>query len=81
MGSTDFPNSLSLTIRLHHPSLLAALLDYILCPYRAVDDMFSLVVQYLHIRVKGSIEERRLLVRLYFSRSVLYVLFVWFGPF
>ena len=39
-ASTDFPNSLSLslsrTICLYHPLLLAGLLDYILCLYRAV---------------------------------------------
>ena len=33
----DFPDSLSLTIQL---SLQAGLLDYILCPYKAVVDKF-----------------------------------------
>ena len=31
---------LSLTIRLYHPSFTTGLLDYILCPYRAVVDRF-----------------------------------------
>ena len=37
---TDFPDSLSLAIRLYHPSLPAGLLDYNLCPDRAVVDKF-----------------------------------------
>ena len=55
--STDFSDSLSLslslslsfTIYLYHPSLPASLLDYILCPYRAVVDKSLLFVQHLYM--------------------------------
>ena len=60
--SLSLPLSLSLSIRLYRPSLPAGLLDYILCSYRAVVK-FLLVVQYLHVRVKGSIGERHWCVR------------------
>ena len=63
---------------LSHPSLPAGLLDYIICPYRSVADKFQLVVQHLHVRVKGSIGERYIWVRPYFSTGVLHVLFVLF---
>ena len=56
--------TLSLAIHLYHPSFLTDPLDYILCPYRAVIDRFQLVIQHLHIRVKGPIEERHLWVLL-----------------
>ena len=57
-SSTVFPDSLSLsvTIRPYHPSLLAGLLDYILCLYRAVVGEFLLVGQHCHIHVKVSIK-------------------------
>ena len=66
--------SLSLSILLYHPSLPTGLLDYILCPNRAVVDRFQLVVKLLHVRVKGSIGERCLWVRSYFSSNVPHVL-------
>ena len=50
--------TLSLAIRLYHSSLLVGLPDDILCPYRAVVDKFLLFCQHLHVRVKGSIDER-----------------------
>ena len=46
VASTDFPDSLS-------PLLLADLVDYILFPYRILVDKFKLVIQHLHVRVKG----------------------------
>ena len=49
--------SFSLAIPLYPPSISAGLLNYILCPYRAVVDKFQLVVLHLRIRVKGSINE------------------------
>ena len=70
-ASTDFPDSLSLSlslyiyiyiyiaILLYLPSLPAGFQDYVPCPYEAVVDKFWLVVQLLHICVKGSIEEHR----------------------
>ena len=67
-ASTDFPDPLSSFVSIVHP---AALLDYILCSHRAVVDKFLLVVQYLLVHVKGSIGERRLWVRLYFSSSCM----------
>ena len=53
----DFPDFLSLshTICLYYPSLLAGSLDYILCPYRAVVDMF-----YMLVHVKRSTGKCRL---------------------
>ena len=56
-ASMDFPDSH--TIHPYHPSVLAGLLDYILCLYRAVVDMF-LVDQHMHVHVKGSIKEHYL---------------------
>ena len=46
--------SLFLAMRLYHPLLLAGLLDYILCPYGAIENNFLLVCKNLHVRVKGS---------------------------
>ena len=61
VASTDFPDSfslsLSLVIRLYHPSLLVGLLEYILYSYRAVVDKFLMVVQHPHVHVKGSFGE------------------------
>ena len=68
--------TLSLAILFYYPSLAADLLDYILCLYRVVVEKFLLVGQYLHVHVKGSIRDR-----LYFSFSLLNVLFVLFGCF
>ena len=67
--------------RFYHPLLQAGLLDYILCPYRAVVDKFQLVIQHLHVRAQGYVGERRLYVRPYYFISVLhawFVLFAWF---
>ena len=50
-ASTDF----SLAIQTNHPSLPVGLLDYILCPYRAVVCMFFLVDQHWRTHVNGSI--------------------------
>ena len=84
----DFPNSLPLSlslslslsfaIRLWQPSLPADFEDHILCPYIAVVDKFSLVVQHLHVHVKASIGGRHLSVRPNFFSSVPHVLFVIF---
>ena len=49
----DIPNFLAICVR--RLSLLAGLLDDIQYSYRAVVDKFSLVVQNLFVRVKGSI--------------------------
>ena len=49
--------SVSLAICLYHPSLPVGLLDYIQFPYRAIVHKFLLVVQQLHVRVKGGIGE------------------------
>ena len=70
-ASTDF---LPFTTHLYHPSLPAGLPGYILCPYRSVVDKFQLVVLRLRVRVKGSMEEHRLWVRLCSSSSVPHVL-------
>ena len=51
---------ISLTLSLSHPSLLAGLLDQILCPYKVFVDKYSLISQHLHICVKGSKGERHL---------------------
>ena len=67
---------LSLTISLWRPLLPTGPLDYILCPYRAILDKFFLIVQHLHVRMKGYIR-----VRPYISSSVPYVLSVLFGWF
>ena len=72
---------LSLASRLYLPSYLTGLLEYILCPYRAVGDNFQPLVQYLLVRVMGSTGECHLWVRPYPSSCVLHVLFVWFGWF
>ena len=48
---TDFSDSLSLAIRPYHPSLLPDLLDYTLCPHRAVVGKFLLVAQHSHVDV------------------------------
>ena len=53
----------SLAICLYNLSLPAGLLDYILCPYRAVADKFYLVSQHLHVCVKEFTGECRLWVR------------------
>ena len=50
--------SLSLAIRVCHPSLPVGLPVDILCLYRAVVDTFLLVVLHLPIHMKGSIGER-----------------------
>ena len=71
--------SLSRAIRLYLPPLPTGPLDYIMCPYRAVVNWFKLFLQHFHVRVKGSIGERRLWVRFYFSNSVRHVLYVLFG--
>ena len=55
-ANTDFPDSLSPSPA-YHPSLPVGVLDYILCPYRAVVGKFFLVGQHWHIRVKESIGE------------------------
>ena len=52
--------TLSFAMRPNHPSRPAGLLDYILCPYRAVTDKFLLVRQHSHDRVKLSNEDRHL---------------------
>ena len=56
-----------LTIFLYHPSLLAGLLDYIMCPYRAIVNKFLFVSQPLHVRVKSSIEKKVTVISLSFS--------------
>ena len=71
--------TLSNAIYLYHPSLPAGLLECILCPYRAVED--KLVVQHLHVCVKGFIEECCLWVCALLSISVSHVFFVLFGWF
>ena len=45
---------LSFSICLYHLSLLAALLNWILCPYRAVVGMFLLVNQHWHVHRRTS---------------------------
>ena len=45
----------SLYIRPYHPSLSTGLLNYILCPHRAIVRKFLLVVQPWHVHVKGSL--------------------------
>ena len=65
--------SLSLAMRLYHLSLPVSLLDDILFPYKVVVDKFVLLIQHLHVRLKGSIGECCLWVRPYFSSCVLRV--------
>ena len=55
-ASTDFPDYLQ-PFSLYLPSLPAGLLKYTMCPYRAVVAKFLLVVQHLHVLVKGPIEK------------------------
>ena len=45
---------------LSHSSHPTGLLNYILCPYRAIIDNFLLVGQHLHVHVKGSIGEHHM---------------------
>ena len=59
----------------------AGIQDYILCVYRAVVNKFYLVVQHLHVSVKGYIEECRLWFRPYFSSSFPRQLLVLYGYF
>ena len=73
--------SVSLSIRFDRLSLLAGLPNCILCPSMVVVDKFFLVVQHLPVRGKGSIGERRLWARPYFSTSVPHVWHVWFALF
>ena len=61
---------------LYHTSLLTGLLDYILCPYRAVVGKFLWVGQHWYVSVKESKGQRHLWVRPCFSGSVL-VSFIW----
>ena len=72
---------LSLAIHPYHPPLPAGLLDYILCPYRAVVDKFFLVNQLWPVCMKWPIGECHLWIPLYFSSSVTHELFVFFGWF
>ena len=64
-----FPR-LSLAIRLCHPSLLQVFLTTPCVRTRAVVDKFLSVVEHLHVRVKESIGECLLCVRLYFVPSI-----------
>ena len=68
--------SLSLSFDIYHPSLSAGFPGYVLCSYRAAVDKFWLVVLHLHVRVKGSIGERRLWDRACSSSNVPHVLFI-----
>ena len=72
---------LFLSIGPYHPSLLASLPNYILCPYRAVIDRSLLVGQHWHDHLKKSIEEHHLWVRPCSSSSVPHVLFILLGWF
>ena len=65
---------ISLNLSRHSSSLPVGFLDYIHCPYRIVFK-YLLVVQHLHVRVKGSMGKRRLWVRRYSSSNVLPFLF------
>ena len=73
--------SFAILPRPYHPSIQADPPDYVLCPYTAVIDKFLLVGHHLHVHVKGSIGERHLWVRPYFSSDDPHVLFVLFGWF
>ena len=75
-----FP-SLFIVIRPYHQSLPSGLLDDIQYPHRAAVSKFLLVGKHWIVCVNGSIGERRLWIRLYFSSSVLHVLLVLFKRF
>ena len=74
--SLTLSRSFYLTIPLYRPSLPEGPLDFILCPYRVVENIFKLLVQHVYVRAMGSIGEHHFWVRPYFSSSVLHVLFV-----
>ena len=61
---------LSLAICTYHPLFQAGLLDYILCPNRAVVGKFLLVSHHSHVHVKGSIGKHHLWVHHCFSSNV-----------
>ena len=75
-----FP-SLSLPIHPYHPSLLVGPTNYIQCPHSADVNKFLLVSPTLSCSCVGSIEEHHLWVYLFFSNSVLHVLFNLLGWF
>ena len=76
----EFP-WLSLSIHPYNPLRLVGSSDNIRCLHKAVMRKYLLVSQHQHIHLKGSIEERHLWVCLYFSNSVLDVLFILFRGF
>ena len=71
----------SLATHFYHPSLPEGLPGYILYQYRAVVDRFEQVTQPLLEHVKWSTWVHRLWLHPHCWRSVLHVLFVYFGWF
>ena len=80
-ASSDFHDSLFLSIGPYHTSFSADLPDDILCPQEASRGKFLLVGQHWQVHMRRSIGERHLGICPCFSNSVPYVSFVVFGCF